>query len=347
MKIPEPARRGWTDVLECVDEVFRTREGKRGWALHGGTLLAMRWDGHRESTDIDLLIGADAVTTLWEMVDGPRLAELDERLGRRGMDAAGRPAQRLVARLRARDRRGQDRSTPDRAAPDDGAASGASGGRGDLVPEHGAGACGEADRTRVCGTGAGPLRRGGRRTADAAGTGAGPGRGRDAATRGNAEGMARSGANVRGAGAGGDQGGKGRGHRGAAGGRGRDRVCEVLDADLSGLAGRGRMENHGTGAWARSESGVAGGRGRSATRPGGADAGRGEGEGGGGDGKRPAGWAGDGGYGESGQRTDGEGGTPSGTLVAADDQFYKRFAPLADRLYDEHLKKLKEEGLIE
>ena len=35
MKIPEPARRGWTDVLECVDEVFRTREGKRGWALHG------------------------------------------------------------------------------------------------------------------------------------------------------------------------------------------------------------------------------------------------------------------------------------------------------------------------
>ena len=84
MKIPGPARRGWTDVLECVDEVFRTREGKRGWALHGGTMLAMRWDGHRESTDIDLLIGADAVTTLWEMVDGPRLAELDERLGRRG-----------------------------------------------------------------------------------------------------------------------------------------------------------------------------------------------------------------------------------------------------------------------
>ena len=28
----------------------------------------MRWDGHRESTDIDLLIGANAVTTLWEMV---------------------------------------------------------------------------------------------------------------------------------------------------------------------------------------------------------------------------------------------------------------------------------------
>ena len=33
MKIPEPARRGWTDVLECVDDVFRTREGKRGWSL--------------------------------------------------------------------------------------------------------------------------------------------------------------------------------------------------------------------------------------------------------------------------------------------------------------------------
>ena len=84
MKIPEPARRGWTDVLECVDEVFRTREGGRGWSLHGGTLLAMRWDGHRESTDIDLLIGADAVTTLWEMVDGPKLAGLDDRLGCRG-----------------------------------------------------------------------------------------------------------------------------------------------------------------------------------------------------------------------------------------------------------------------
>ena len=66
MKIPEPARRAWTGVLECVDEVFRTREGKRGWALHGGTLLAMRWDGHRESTNIDLLIGADAATTLSE-----------------------------------------------------------------------------------------------------------------------------------------------------------------------------------------------------------------------------------------------------------------------------------------
>ena len=30
-----------------------------------------------------------------------------------------------------------------------------------------------------------------------------------------------------------------------------------------------------------------------------------------------------------------------------DDQFYKRFVPLADGLYDEHLKELKEEGLIE
>lgn len=27
-------------------------------------------------------------------------------------------------------------------------------------------------------------------------------------------------------------------------------------------------------------------------------------------------------------------------------RFYKRFVPLADRLYDEHLKELKEEGLI-
>ena len=29
-----------------------------------------------------------------------------------------------------------------------------------------------------------------------------------------------------------------------------------------------------------------------------------------------------------------------------DDPFYKRFVPLADRLYDEHLKELKEEGAI-
>ena len=29
-----------------------------------------------------------------------------------------------------------------------------------------------------------------------------------------------------------------------------------------------------------------------------------------------------------------------------DDRFYKQFVPLADRLYDEHLKELKEEGLI-
>ena len=29
-----------------------------------------------------------------------------------------------------------------------------------------------------------------------------------------------------------------------------------------------------------------------------------------------------------------------------DDRFYKRFVPLADRLYDEHLKELEEEGTI-
>lgn len=29
-----------------------------------------------------------------------------------------------------------------------------------------------------------------------------------------------------------------------------------------------------------------------------------------------------------------------------DDRFYKRFVSLADRLYDEHLRELKEEGLI-
>ena len=30
-----------------------------------------------------------------------------------------------------------------------------------------------------------------------------------------------------------------------------------------------------------------------------------------------------------------------------DDRFYERFVPLADGLYDEHLKELKDEGLIE
>ena len=30
-----------------------------------------------------------------------------------------------------------------------------------------------------------------------------------------------------------------------------------------------------------------------------------------------------------------------------DDRFYKQFVPLADRLYDEYLKELREEGLIE
>ena len=29
-----------------------------------------------------------------------------------------------------------------------------------------------------------------------------------------------------------------------------------------------------------------------------------------------------------------------------DDQFYNRYVPLADKLYNEHLKELKEEGLI-
>ena len=30
-----------------------------------------------------------------------------------------------------------------------------------------------------------------------------------------------------------------------------------------------------------------------------------------------------------------------------DDRFYEQFVPLADRLYDEHLKELTDEGLIE
>lgn len=30
-----------------------------------------------------------------------------------------------------------------------------------------------------------------------------------------------------------------------------------------------------------------------------------------------------------------------------DNRFYKRFVPLADRLYDDHLKELKDEGAIE
>ena len=29
-----------------------------------------------------------------------------------------------------------------------------------------------------------------------------------------------------------------------------------------------------------------------------------------------------------------------------DDRFYRRYVPLADKLYDEHLKELKEEGVI-
>lgn len=36
-----------------------------------------------------------------------------------------------------------------------------------------------------------------------------------------------------------------------------------------------------------------------------------------------------------------------GANKTGDDRFYERFVPLGDRLYDEHLKELKEEGLIE
>ena len=38
---------------------------------------------------------------------------------------------------------------------------------------------------------------------------------------------------------------------------------------------------------------------------------------------------------------------PIGGDKTGDNRFYKRFVPLADRLYDEHLKELREEGLIE
>ena len=38
---------------------------------------------------------------------------------------------------------------------------------------------------------------------------------------------------------------------------------------------------------------------------------------------------------------------PSGGDKTGNDRFYEQFVPLADRLYDEHLRELKEEGPIE
>ena len=38
---------------------------------------------------------------------------------------------------------------------------------------------------------------------------------------------------------------------------------------------------------------------------------------------------------------------PSGGDKTGNGRFYEQFVPLADRLYDEHLRELKEEGPIE
>ena len=38
---------------------------------------------------------------------------------------------------------------------------------------------------------------------------------------------------------------------------------------------------------------------------------------------------------------------PIGGDKTGDNRFYKQFVPLADRLHDEHLRELREEGLIE
>ena len=37
---------------------------------------------------------------------------------------------------------------------------------------------------------------------------------------------------------------------------------------------------------------------------------------------------------------------PIGGDKTGDDRFYRRFAPLADRLHDEHVQELKDEGSI-
>lgn len=55
MRLPEPARTLWTRHRDKIVRIARAQGGESRTMLGGGSVLAARW-GHRESTDIDIIL---------------------------------------------------------------------------------------------------------------------------------------------------------------------------------------------------------------------------------------------------------------------------------------------------
>ena len=81
-----PAGTTWKTVAPVLARhLGEPTEDHCPWLLSGGTLLAARWDWHRDSNDIDVIVASDAALSLWPMADTDgQLERLDDDLERCG-----------------------------------------------------------------------------------------------------------------------------------------------------------------------------------------------------------------------------------------------------------------------
>ena len=86
LRLRGPASTAWSTIAPVLGNHLGTpTEDHRPWVLSGGTLLAARWQWHRDSNDIDVVVADEAALSLWAMADpDDRLGRLDEDLERNG-----------------------------------------------------------------------------------------------------------------------------------------------------------------------------------------------------------------------------------------------------------------------
>lgn len=103
LRIPATVTNLWNDAIEPVAALFGGWGKDARWALGGGTVLAMRWDEHRISTDLDIVVFPDQEVTLWSMhaPSNTALERLTAQLGTTGIRPWGdldNPSQRRFER---------------------------------------------------------------------------------------------------------------------------------------------------------------------------------------------------------------------------------------------------------
>ena len=102
--LPPRAARLWPVLVKVSRRFFPHTKNQPGWTLGGGTVLAARWNRHRDSTDLDAKIQeifTDEVrTSLASMFErgnrwfspGQRLDRMMRRAGGRRLRISTRPA---------------------------------------------------------------------------------------------------------------------------------------------------------------------------------------------------------------------------------------------------------------